>query len=152
MKNLTSILRGMAWKARGVALVIICAGICLLSVEAMAGNIEVAEMGIATGTTCVLIDSGAGSLFTIYKSSGNNGDYVICRDSASITGIAVDTDGAGKALYTLIQSSVPSTAAGANNSQGASLPASLPPAPYTNGLVCCQSAANGRAYIVYREN
>lgn len=92
-------------------------------------------------TTSSLVASGTGTLFSVHITSGAVGDYVVCYDSASTSGVVLSTD------------SIPSTSklnelmrvyasSGTNITGPASgfMPSSVPIVNFTNGLVCIQSA------------
>lgn len=98
---------------------------------------------ISSGTSCNFVASGGGTLFSISISSGAAGEYAVCYDTTSCTGITT----------TFIPSpTVPEVmrvfVAATNTTTGP--PASQPIVNFNNGLACIQSVAE-RTKIYWRQ-
>jgi len=98
---------------------------------------------ISSGTSSTLLAVGPGTLFNIVIASGAAGEYAVCYDSASASGITT----------TLFPSaSVPEIArvfvAASNTTTGLPSPAHL--YNFTNGLACIQSVAE-RTQVYWRQ-
>lgn len=101
------------------------------------------ELGVGTGTTITQVTTSSGFLYDIVLSSGAAGDYAVCWDSGSVTGIALTSDGTSSAPR------FPTVFVTATNTTS-SYPAHVPPIGFSNGLVCASSAAGRRVNILYR--
>ncbi len=114
-------------------------GLCLAK-EAKASNAPF-NLWSVPAASATIVTTGPGSLFNTVISSGAAGEYVVCWDSANVTGLT-GTAGVGVELSRLfIDVSTKTT--------GLPVPAGPNVIPFVNGLVCLQSAKE-RTLIYYQ--
>lgn len=111
-----------------------------------AGSAPNVDTLFSSGTASKLIVAGPGTLFSMHITSGTAGDYVVCYDTGSATGITT-TLGGTAAVPELMRVFVST----ANGVPGAGfVQPSIPVVNFTNGLGCIQSAVQ-RTNIYYRQ-
>lgn len=124
---------------------LLCA-ICVSSPRAAhAGSVTSQEIGESSTTAFVPITVGTGILLDISKSSGTAGDYTVCFDSGSVSGLTLtlSTPANGSTMRRLPALFVSTTSTTTN------WPARMPALPYSHGLMCANSS-NGKSFIIYR--
>ena len=95
----------------------------------------------ATGTTANLVTTGSGVLYSVIIASGSAGAYSACYDAASAAGITV---GQETSLIDFAQVAASSTSY-------KSVAGNTSPIPFTNGLVCGNSAAMN-SWVRYKKS
>ena len=100
-----------------------------------ATGVKVYNMPVSASTV-TLVAVGSGYLYDVQITSGTVGSDAVCFDSASITGITASlqgqpSNGVNELADVVISASNTTT----------SLPSGTPVVPFTNGLVCAESAA-----------
>lgn len=128
---------------------LLLAGVCLAPNKSHAAA-PIVDTLYSSGTASKLIVGGAGSLFAIHITSGAAGDYAVCYDTGSASGITT-TLGGSTAVPELLRVFVSTGGALSPGIPGQGVnPPGVPIVSFTNGLGCIQSAPN-RTNIYFRQ-